>query len=106
MAKGARDRASLARAIRPCVRFAIGPPTIGPAHSRKRCLRNRIPKHDAIPVRHFEATASSCISQSASMDAGIVKLRKIRSTEPQDIAVGSDEGHDIMGTSVGCVRAT
>ena len=37
---------------------------------------------------------------------GIVKLRKIRSTEPQDIAIESDQAHDIMGTSLGCVPAT
>jgi hypothetical protein len=37
---------------------------------------------------------------------GIVKLRKIRSTVLQDIGLGSDQGHDIMGTHLGCVPAT
>jgi len=38
--------------------------------------------------------------------AGIVKLRKIRSTEPQHAAIESGQGHNIMGTSLGWVPAT
>jgi hypothetical protein len=52
----------------------------------------------------------ACCQNSARPSMGIVTLRKIQSTEPQDIAIASDQGHDLKINlnrhGSGCVPAT